>query len=116
MTLDHKDQTLHITWQKDNQDEASQCENVMNLSGGERSFTTLSLLLAIGEVGEIDRSGGVRSEPRAARRARAEDGSRADLTGRRLRRARACACVCVCVRACACVCVRACSDRDTALR
>ena len=72
MTLDHKDQTLHITWQKDNQDEASQCENVMNLSGGERSFTTLSLLLAIGEVGEmdrIDRSGGVRSESRAARRA-----------------------------------------------
>ena len=53
MTLDHKDQTLHITWQKDNQDEASQCENVMNLSGGERSFTTLSLLLAICTIGVV---------------------------------------------------------------
>merc|ERR1711998_773203 len=48
--MHHETETLHITWQKDNQDEASQQESVMNLSGGERSYTTLALLLAIGEV------------------------------------------------------------------
>ena len=50
LEMNHSDETLHISWQKDNMDEASQQENVMNLSGGERSFTTLALLLAIGEV------------------------------------------------------------------
>lgn len=35
--------------QKDNQDEATQSENVKELSGGERSYATLALLMALGE-------------------------------------------------------------------
>jgi chromosome segregation ATPase len=35
--------------QKDNRDEATQASNVKELSGGERSFSTLALLLALGE-------------------------------------------------------------------
>ncbi len=40
---------LEIVWQKDNMNDASQLDNVKSLSGGERSFATLSLLLALGE-------------------------------------------------------------------
>lgn len=40
---------LIITVQKDNLDEASQSTDVKELSGGERSFATLALLLALGE-------------------------------------------------------------------
>jgi ubiquinone/menaquinone biosynthesis C-methylase UbiE len=41
--------TLHMIVQKDNTDESTQSNNVKELSGGERSFATLSLLLALGE-------------------------------------------------------------------
>ncbi|GMH47517.1 hypothetical protein TrRE_jg10257 [Triparma retinervis] len=46
--FDHRDKTLNLTVQKDS-NEASQTSDVKALSGGERSFTTLSLLLALGE-------------------------------------------------------------------
>lgn len=47
--FDHKNQTLNLVVQKDNKDENTQTNDVKALSGGERSFTTLSLLLALGE-------------------------------------------------------------------
>ena len=47
--FDHKQQRLNLVVQKDNMNEASQTKDVKALSGGERSFTTLSLLLALGE-------------------------------------------------------------------
>lgn len=47
--FDHDDGILDIKFQKDNKDESSQSKDVKALSGGERSFTTLALLLAIGE-------------------------------------------------------------------
>lgn len=40
---------LSLIVQKDNRDEATQASNVKELSGGERSFSTLALLLALGE-------------------------------------------------------------------
>jgi DNA repair exonuclease SbcCD ATPase subunit len=40
---------LNLIVQKDQNDQGSQTKDVKALSGGERSFTTLSLLLAIGE-------------------------------------------------------------------
>ena len=46
--FDHKSKTLGLIVQKDS-NEASQTSDVKALSGGERSFTTLSLLLALGE-------------------------------------------------------------------
>jgi len=46
--FDHKNKSLGLTVQKDS-NEASQTSDVKALSGGERSFTTLSLLLALGE-------------------------------------------------------------------
>ena len=46
--FDHKKKQLTLTVQKDT-NEASQVSDVKALSGGERSFTTLSLLLALGE-------------------------------------------------------------------
>ncbi|GMI25107.1 hypothetical protein TeGR_g348, partial [Tetraparma gracilis] len=46
--FDHADKTLKICVQKDS-NEASQTSDVKALSGGERSYTTLSLLLALGE-------------------------------------------------------------------
>jgi len=49
ITFDHKAKELHITVQKDNRDSQSQIENVKLLSGGERSYATLSLLVALGE-------------------------------------------------------------------
>jgi len=46
--FDHVNKELSLTVQKDS-NEASQTSDVKALSGGERSFTTLSLLLALGE-------------------------------------------------------------------
>ena len=46
---DHKNKTLDLNIQKDARNEGSQSNDVKALSGGERSFTTLSLLLALGE-------------------------------------------------------------------
>lgn len=45
----HKKKALDLIVQKDNQDEMSQTADVKALSGGERSYTTLALLLALGE-------------------------------------------------------------------
>lgn len=47
--FDHDRGQLNLIVQKDRNDESSQTKDVKALSGGERSFTTLSLLLAIGE-------------------------------------------------------------------
>ncbi len=47
--FNHKHGTLDLVVQKDNMDENSQTSDVKALSGGERSFTTLALLLALGE-------------------------------------------------------------------
>ncbi|KAL9181634.1 hypothetical protein ACHAXT_010439 [Thalassiosira profunda] len=47
--FDHEEKQLNLIVQKDNTDEKSQTKDVKALSGGERSFATLSLLLAIGE-------------------------------------------------------------------
>eukprot|EP00814_Leptocylindrus_danicus_P018555 CAMPEP_0116018644 /NCGR_PEP_ID=MMETSP0321-20121206/8768_1 /TAXON_ID=163516 /ORGANISM="Leptocylindrus danicus var. danicus, Strain B650" /LENGTH=1217 /DNA_ID=CAMNT_0003489071 /DNA_START=198 /DNA_END=3851 /DNA_ORIENTATION=- len=47
--FDHHDQTLNLIVQKDSMNEMTQTKDVKALSGGERSFTTLSLLLALGE-------------------------------------------------------------------
>ena len=47
--FDHKEKKLNLVVQKDNKDENTQTNDVKALSGGERSFTTLSLLLALGE-------------------------------------------------------------------
>lgn len=49
VTFDHKARTLNIMVQKDNRDCMSQIENVKLLSGGERSYATLSLLIALGD-------------------------------------------------------------------
>lgn len=46
------DRTLSLTYQKDNTDNSSQCDDVKLLSGGERSFATLALLLALGKQHE----------------------------------------------------------------
>mmetsp|Transcript_18592 Transcript_18592/g.22046 ORF Transcript_18592/g.22046 Transcript_18592/m.22046 type:complete len:105 (-) Transcript_18592:46-360(-) len=45
----HRNMELYITVQNDNRDSQSQIENVKLLSGGERSFATLSLLISLGE-------------------------------------------------------------------
>lgn len=47
--FDHKEKRLNLVVQKDNRDEMTQTNDVKALSGGERSFTTLALLLALGE-------------------------------------------------------------------
>jgi chromosome segregation ATPase len=49
LDFNHDDKTLNLVVQKDNTDASSQTKDVKALSGGERSFVTLSLLLAIGE-------------------------------------------------------------------
>lgn len=49
VSLDHETRELFLTVQKDNRDSQSQIENVKQLSGGERSYATLSLLVALGE-------------------------------------------------------------------
>jgi len=48
--FDHVNGTLDLIVQKDSNIENSQQKDVKALSGGERSFTTISLLLAIGEM------------------------------------------------------------------
>ena len=40
LRFDHEDATLKMTYQKDNQDETTQIDNIQSLSGGERSFST----------------------------------------------------------------------------
>ena len=45
----HKERTLQLVVQKDSADSNSQQKDVKALSGGERSFTTIALLLALGE-------------------------------------------------------------------
>jgi len=47
--FDHDNKRLNLVVQKSNADSHSQTKDVKALSGGERSFATLSLLLAIGE-------------------------------------------------------------------
>jgi len=48
--FDHKEKTLTLSYQKDSADESTQIENVTSLSGGERSFSTLAMLLAMGKT------------------------------------------------------------------
>lgn len=48
--FDHEQKTLQLITQTDNSDELTQCQDVRQLSGGERSFTTLCLLMALGHV------------------------------------------------------------------
>jgi chromosome segregation ATPase len=50
LQINHEESKLHINCQTDNSDERTQCNDVRQLSGGERSFTTLSLLMALGHV------------------------------------------------------------------
>lgn len=47
--FNHKDLTLNLCVQKDATDANSQQKDVKALSGGERSYTTIALLLALGE-------------------------------------------------------------------
>jgi chromosome segregation ATPase len=49
IVFDHENKTLNLVVQKDNANANTQTNDVKALSGGERSFTTLSLLLALGE-------------------------------------------------------------------
>ncbi|CAM9902628.1 unnamed protein product, partial [Laminaria digitata] len=46
--FNYQDNTLGLTYQKDSSNDESQCSDVKLLSGGERSFATLALLLALG--------------------------------------------------------------------
>ena len=48
--FNHEDKTLKLVTLTDNSDENTLCNDVRQLSGGERSFTTLCLLLALGHV------------------------------------------------------------------
>ena len=48
--FDHHTKKLIIKSQTNNEDEHSQCSDVRQLSGGERSYTTLCLLMALGHV------------------------------------------------------------------
>ena len=48
LRFDHDDATLKMTYQKDNQDETTQIDNIQSLSGGERSFSTLAMLVSLG--------------------------------------------------------------------
>ena len=47
--FDYDNKKMNLIVQKDANDHKSQNKDVKALSGGERSFTTLALLLAIGE-------------------------------------------------------------------
>jgi structural maintenance of chromosomes protein 6 len=49
LEFDHKPKILNLVVQKDSTDPNSQQNDVKALSGGERSFTTIALLLALGE-------------------------------------------------------------------
>jgi chromosome segregation ATPase len=48
--FNHDEKTLHLTCLVDNQDDTSRTEDVRQLSGGERSYATLCLLMALGHV------------------------------------------------------------------
>lgn len=48
--FDHENGELNLNVQKDSFDEKSQQRDVKALSGGEKSFTTIALLLALGEM------------------------------------------------------------------
>ena len=48
--FDHSDKALNLCVQKDSADQNSQQKDVKALSGGERSFTTIALLLALGDA------------------------------------------------------------------
>lgn len=48
LIFDHKQKTLALCYQKDSADASTQIDNVTSLSGGERSFSTLAMLLALG--------------------------------------------------------------------
>ena len=52
MTFDHDARTLTITSQTDNQSHLTKCDDMRQMSGGERSYTTLCLLMALGHVVE----------------------------------------------------------------
>lgn len=52
VTFDHENKTMGMTYQKDSSDDASQCDDVRQLSGGERSYATLAMLLALGKENE----------------------------------------------------------------
>eukprot|EP00752_Nemacystus_decipiens_P012922 g11436.t1 len=52
VTIDHKEKTMGMAYQKDYMDDSNQCDDVRQLSGGERSSATLAMLLAIGESNE----------------------------------------------------------------
>lgn len=52
MRFNDDDKKLGLTYQKSNTDDSSQCNDVKQLSGGERSFATLALLLALGSQHE----------------------------------------------------------------
>jgi chromosome segregation ATPase len=48
LRFDHKEKMLFIKTQMDNEDEGTKVKDVRQLSGGERSYTTLCLLMALG--------------------------------------------------------------------
>ena len=48
LDFEHKDKTLGLTYQKDNADDSTVIDNITSLSGGERSFSTLAMLIALG--------------------------------------------------------------------
>lgn len=52
MSFNHDSQTMGITYQKDSSNDDSQCDDVRQLSGGERSSATLAMLLAMGTSNE----------------------------------------------------------------
>eukprot|EP00903_Cladosiphon_okamuranus_P016265 g15001.t1 len=52
VSFDNDNQQLSLTYQKNSSDDASQCSDVKLLSGGEKSFATLALLLALGQCHE----------------------------------------------------------------
>jgi structural maintenance of chromosomes protein 6 len=50
--FDHKAKTLTIISQTDNLSNLTKCNDMRQMSGGERSYTTLCLLMALGHVVE----------------------------------------------------------------
>ena len=48
LDFEHKEKTLGLTYQKDNADDANIINNITSLSGGERSFSTLAMLISLG--------------------------------------------------------------------
>jgi chromosome segregation ATPase len=50
VVFDHNDHKLQLQYQVDNTDERTAANDVRNLSGGERSYVTFSLQLALGHV------------------------------------------------------------------